>query len=79
MWHVWGTGEVYTGFRWGNLEERVHLGDPGTDARIILKRMFRNGNGVECTGFTLLRICRGGVFLWNGVITFGFRKMWEIS
>jgi len=35
MWHVWGSGEVYTGFRWGNLRERHHLEDPGVDGRII--------------------------------------------
>ena len=36
MWHVWGRGEACTGFRWGNLRERDHLGDPGIDGRIIL-------------------------------------------
>jgi len=29
-------GEAYTGFWWGNLRERDHLGDPGIDRRIIL-------------------------------------------
>jgi len=33
MWHVWGRGEEYTGFWWGNLGERDHLGDPGVDGR----------------------------------------------
>jgi hypothetical protein len=27
MWHVWGTGEVYTGFWWGNLRERDDFGE----------------------------------------------------
>jgi hypothetical protein len=30
-------GEAYTGFWWGNLKERNHLGDPGVDGRIILR------------------------------------------
>jgi len=28
-------GEVHTGFWWGNLRERYHLGDPGIDGRIL--------------------------------------------
>jgi len=32
-----GTGEAYTMFRWGNLWDRDHLGDPGVDGRIILR------------------------------------------
>jgi len=32
---------AYTGFRWGNLRERNHLGDPGIDGRILLRRIFR--------------------------------------
>jgi len=34
---VWGREEVYTGFWWGNLRERDHLGDLGVDGRIILR------------------------------------------
>ena len=34
-------GEAYTGFWWGNLRERDHLGDPGVDVRIILRRIFK--------------------------------------
>jgi len=38
-------GVVYTGFWWGNLRERDHLGDPGVDGRIILRWIFQE---VEC-------------------------------
>jgi len=34
-------GQAYTGFWWGNLKERDHLGDPGVDERIILRWIFR--------------------------------------
>jgi hypothetical protein len=37
IWHVWGTGEVYTGFWWENLRERDHLENLGVDGRITLK------------------------------------------
>ena len=36
---------MYTGFWWGNLRERDHLGDPGVDGRIILRWIFQE---VEC-------------------------------
>jgi hypothetical protein len=36
-----GIGEAYTGFWWGDLGKRDHLGDPGIDGSIILKQIFR--------------------------------------
>jgi len=36
-----GRGKACTGFWWGNLRERDHLGDPGADGRIILRSIFR--------------------------------------
>jgi len=33
----WGSVEVHTGFWWGNLRERVHLGDTDINGRIILR------------------------------------------
>jgi hypothetical protein len=32
---------VHRGFWWGDLREGNHLGDPGLDGRIILKRIFK--------------------------------------
>jgi len=48
-----GKGEAYTGFWWGNLRERDHLGDPGVDGRIISRCIFRKwdvGYGVDRAG-----------------------------
>jgi hypothetical protein len=36
-----GRGELYTGFWWGNLREREHLGDSSVDEIIILRWIFR--------------------------------------
>jgi hypothetical protein len=38
---VWGTGEVHTGFWWGDLRERYHLEDPNVCGRIILKWILK--------------------------------------
>jgi hypothetical protein len=45
MWHVLGTGEVHTGFWWGDLMERDHMEDPDIDWRIILKWIFKKWDG----------------------------------
>jgi hypothetical protein len=36
-----GMGKAYTGIWWRNLRETDHLGDPGIDRRINLRRIFR--------------------------------------
>ena len=46
-------GEAYTGFLWGNVKERDHLGDPGVEGRIILSWVFRKwdvGCGLDRAG-----------------------------
>ena len=46
-------GEACTGFWWGNLRVRDHLGDPGVDRRIILRWIFRKcdvGDGLDRAG-----------------------------
>ena len=36
-----GRVEVYTGFWWGNLRERDHVGNQGLDGKIIVRWIFR--------------------------------------
>jgi len=50
----------YTGFWWGNLRERDHMGGPGVDGRIILRRIFRKWDVGVWTGSSCLRVGTGG-------------------
>jgi hypothetical protein len=43
-----------------NLRERDHWGDPDVDGRVILRWIFRKLEGVVGTGWSWLRIGRGG-------------------
>ena len=52
----WGRGGAYTGFWWGRLRERDHLGDPGVDRGKILKWIFRKRAVGLWTGSSWLRI-----------------------
>jgi hypothetical protein len=54
------SGGTYTGFWCGNLRERDHLGDPGIDGRILLRRIFRKWDVGEWTELRWLRIETGG-------------------
>jgi len=57
---VWGRGEVYTGFWWGNLRESDHLEDPAVDGRILLKWTFRSWIVGAWNVLIWLRIGTGG-------------------
>jgi hypothetical protein len=57
---VWGRGEVYTGFWWGNLRETDHMEDPGVDGKIILIWIFRKWDGEPWNGSIWLRTGTGG-------------------
>jgi len=57
---MWERGEACTGFRWGNQGERDQLGDPGLDARTILRWIFRKWDVGVWTGSGWLRIGTGG-------------------
>ena len=57
MWHVRKTGEVNTGFWWGDMRERGRLEDLGVDGRIILKSFSKKW--MEA----LIRIGKGGGLL----------------
>jgi hypothetical protein len=48
VWQGIGTGEVPTGFWWGNLRERDQMED--VDGMIILKRIFEkcDGQDMDC-------------------------------
>jgi len=63
MQRVWGTGEAYTGFWWGNVKERDHMGDPHVDGKIILRWIFRKWDVVVWTGSSCLGIGTGGQHL----------------
>jgi hypothetical protein len=58
-----GRGEAYTGFWWGNLNERDHLGDPGVDGRIILSWILRKLDVGVWIGSSWFRTGTGGGLL----------------
>jgi hypothetical protein len=54
-----GMGEACTGFWWGNLRERDHLGEPGIDRKIILRWIIRKWDMGVWKGLSWLRVLTG--------------------
>jgi hypothetical protein len=59
MYHVSERGEAHTGFWWGNLKEKNHLGETGVDGRKILRWIFRKWDMEVWTGLRWLKIRTG--------------------
>ena len=55
-----GRAEVYTGFWWGNLRAKDHLGVPGIHGRIILRWIYKKCDVAVWTGSRWVRIGTGG-------------------
>jgi len=41
MWHIWGRGEMHTGFWQGNLDEKNNLEDLDVGGEMIFKRILK--------------------------------------
>jgi hypothetical protein len=61
--HVWGIGEVHTGFWWGSLRERDNFEDRSVDGKIILRWILRKWVFGGWTGSLWLRIGKLGGLL----------------
>ena len=68
---AYGTGEAYTWFWWGNLRERDHLGEPGVDARIIL----RQPQEVACGGMDWIELAQDRD-RWRAVVNEVMNLLW---
>jgi len=59
-----GRIELCTGYWWGSLRERGHLGDQDLDERIILRWIFKKCEWVVGAGCSWLGIGTGVCRLW---------------
>jgi hypothetical protein len=63
MWHAWGRGEVFTGFRLGSPKVRNHWEDLGLGGRITLRWTLGRWGSMGRTVFSWLRIGSSGGLL----------------
>jgi hypothetical protein len=56
---LWGRGEMYRGFWWGDLSEADHLEDLGVDVKVIIKWIFKKWHVEARTGLPWLRLVIG--------------------
>jgi hypothetical protein len=69
MWHLWGRGDMYTGFGWGNLNGRGHVNDIIIDDnKIDHERM-----GWGCGGMDWIDQALDGDKWWAVVNTVSFQ------
>jgi len=73
--HVWGAGEVHTGFWWRNPREKDIFEEVGVNGRVILKRVFKNGIEMAWNMFFWLSIVKIGGLQWTRYWTFGLQKI----
>jgi hypothetical protein len=69
-----GTGEVHTGFWWGDLRERDHLEDLSIDGRVIVKYIFKKRDG----GHDLAQDRGNWRALVNAIMNLWFHKIREM-
>ena len=74
-----GKIKLYTGFWWGNLNERGHLEYLSLFEIMIYKRTVKRQDGKVWTGLICLGTGTGGWLLWTRHWTFGWYKMSAIS
>ena len=72
-----GRGEVYKGFRWGNLRERDYLEDQIVDGKIILRWTFRKWDVGAWAGSRWLRTGQAAGTCECGKEPSDFMKCWE--
>ena len=66
-----GKEEAYKGFWWRNRRERVNLGEPGEDGRIILRCLFRKMDEGVRTGSSW--------FSWQPIVNAVIKRMVPIN